>query len=55
MIGPITVDKGSKALTVFAHSNTEDIVSNPTSGMDVCLRIFCICVVLCVGRGFAIG
>jgi hypothetical protein len=23
--------------------------------MDVCLRLFCVCVVLCVGRGLATG
>jgi hypothetical protein len=27
--------------------------SNPTRGMDVCVRLFCVCVVLSVGRGFA--
>jgi hypothetical protein len=26
--------------------------SNPTRGMDVCVRLFCVCVVLCVGSGF---
>jgi hypothetical protein len=29
--------------------------SNPTRGMDVCVRLFCVCVVLCVGSGLAIG
>jgi hypothetical protein len=29
--------------------------SNPTRGMDVCLRLFCVCVVLCVGSGLATG
>jgi hypothetical protein len=27
--------------------------SNPTRGMDVCVRLFCVCVVLCVGSGVA--
>jgi hypothetical protein len=29
--------------------------SNPTQGMDVCLRLFCVYVVLCVGSGLATG
>jgi hypothetical protein len=29
--------------------------SSPTRGMDVCVRLFCICVVLCVGSGLATG
>jgi hypothetical protein len=28
-------------------SSTEIMGSNPTRGMDVCLRLFCVCVVLC--------
>jgi hypothetical protein len=24
-------------------------------GMDVCVRLFCVCVVLCVGSGLATG
>jgi hypothetical protein len=27
--------------------------SNPIQGMDVCVRLFCLCVVLCVGSGLA--
>jgi hypothetical protein len=29
--------------------------SNPTGGMDVCVRLFYVYVVLCVGNGFATG
>jgi hypothetical protein len=29
--------------------------SNPSQGMDVCVRLFCVYVVLCVGRGLATG
>jgi hypothetical protein len=47
------VAASSKALTVFACSNTGIVGSNPTRDMDVCLRLFCMCVVLCVGRGLA--
>jgi hypothetical protein len=36
-----------KASNVFAHSNTEIVVSNPTRGMDARLRGFYVCVVLC--------
>jgi hypothetical protein len=38
----------SKAWTAFARSNTAIVGSNPTWGMDVCARLFCICPVLCV-------
>jgi hypothetical protein len=39
----------SKAWTVFARSNTGIVGSNPAQGMDVCLRLFCVC----VGSGLA--
>jgi hypothetical protein len=44
----------SKAWTVFARLNTGVVGSNPTRGMDVCVRLFCVCV-LCVGSGLAAG
>jgi hypothetical protein len=50
---PSTVAARSKAWTVFARSNTGIVGSNPTRGMDVCVRSFCVCVVLCVGWGLA--
>jgi hypothetical protein len=40
---------------VFAGSNTGIVGSNTTRGMDVCLRLFCVCVVLCVDMGLATG
>jgi hypothetical protein len=49
----ITVAARSKAWTVFALSNTGIVCSNPTRGMDVCVCLFCICIVLCVGSGLA--
>jgi hypothetical protein len=52
---PITVGARSKALTVFARSNTGIVSSNPTGGMDVCVRLFYVCVVLCVDKGLATG
>jgi hypothetical protein len=33
--------------------DTEIVGSNPTGGMDVCVRSFCGCVVLCVGSGLS--
>jgi hypothetical protein len=45
----------SKAGTVFAHSNTGIVGSNPIQSMDVNVRLFCVCVVLCVGRGLTTG
>jgi hypothetical protein len=50
---PITVAAWSKAWTVFALSNTGVVDSNPTGDMDVCVRLFCVCVVLRVGSGLA--
>jgi hypothetical protein len=41
----------SKELTVFARPNTGIVGSNPTQGMDVYLRLFCVRVVLCIGNG----
>jgi hypothetical protein len=43
---PITVATRSKTWTVFARLNTEIVGSNPTWGMDVCVRLFCVCTVL---------
>jgi hypothetical protein len=50
---PITVDARSKAWTVFARSNAGIVGSNPTQCMNVCVRLFYICVVLCLGSGLA--
>jgi hypothetical protein len=47
---PITV-----AWTVFTRSNAGIVGSNPTQGMNVCLRFFCVYVVLCVDSGLALG
>jgi hypothetical protein len=52
---PITVAARCKKWTVFTRSNNGIVCSNPTRGMDVCVRLFCVCVVLCVGGGFATG
>jgi hypothetical protein len=38
-----------------ARSNTGIVGSNPTQGMDVCVRLFCVCVVLCVGSDLVTG
>jgi hypothetical protein len=45
----------SKTWTVFAPSNNAVVCSNPTSGMDVSVRLFCVCVVLCLGSGLTTG
>jgi hypothetical protein len=47
--------QGPKAWTAFARSNTGILCSNPTRGIDVCARLFCVNVVLCVGSGLATG
>jgi hypothetical protein len=49
----ITVAAWSKAWTVLARSNAGIVISNPTQGMDVCVRLFYVCVVPCVGSGLA--
>jgi hypothetical protein len=41
-IPPITEAAWSKARTFFANSNTGIVGSNPTRGMDVCVRLFCV-------------
>jgi hypothetical protein len=52
---PITVAARYKAWIAFARSNTGIVVSNPTQGMDICVRLFCVCFVLRVGSGLATG
>jgi hypothetical protein len=52
---PITVAARSKAWTVFVRSNTGVIGSNPTRGMHVCVRLFYVCDLVCVGSGLATG
>jgi hypothetical protein len=52
---PITVASWFKTSTVFARSNIGIVDSNPTLGMDVCVRLFCVCAVLCAGSGLATG
>jgi hypothetical protein len=44
---PITVAAWSKAWTVFARSNAGIVGSNPTQGIDVCVRLFCLCCSVC--------
>jgi hypothetical protein len=52
-LSPIAVSARSKAWTVFLRLNPAIVGSNPTRGMDVCVCLFCVCVVLCVGSGLA--
>jgi hypothetical protein len=51
----ITVAARSKIRTVFVRLNTGIVGSNPIPGMDLCLRLFCVCVVLCIGNDLARG
>jgi hypothetical protein len=54
--GEVTVAERSKTWTVFARSDPVIVGSNSALGMNVwCVRLFCVCVVLCVGRGLATG
>jgi hypothetical protein len=52
---PIRAAARSKAWTLFARSNAGIVGSNPSQGMDVYVRLFCVSVVLCVGSGLATG
>jgi hypothetical protein len=52
---PITAAAQSKALTFFSRSNAAIVGSNPTQSTDVCLHLFWVCVVLCVGSCLATG
>jgi hypothetical protein len=52
---PIPVAAWSKTWNVFTHSNNGIVGSNPTRGMVVCVRLSCVCAVLCVGSGLATG
>jgi hypothetical protein len=44
IVVPIAVVARSKTWTVFARSNAGIVGSNPTQGMDVYVRLFCVCV-----------
>jgi hypothetical protein len=53
---PITVAARSKTWTVLACSNAGIVCSNPTRGMDVCVRLlYMFYVVLRIGSGLATG
>jgi hypothetical protein len=52
---PITVAARSRALNVFARSDTGIVGSNPTQGMGVFVRLFCVCAVVCADSGLATG
>jgi hypothetical protein len=52
-IQAITVAVLSKARTVFSSPNAGIVGSNPTQGMDICLRLFCVYVVLYAGSDLA--
>jgi hypothetical protein len=47
-LSPISVAVRSRAWTVFAGSNAGIVGSNPTEGMNVCVCLFCVCVLSCV-------
>jgi hypothetical protein len=44
IILPITV---AKVWTVFARSNAGIVGLNPSQGMDVCVRLLCLCCSVC--------
>jgi hypothetical protein len=54
-IPPITMAAPSKAWTVCARFKTGIVGSNATEGIGVGVRLFCVCVVLCVDSSLAKG
>jgi hypothetical protein len=52
---PLTMAAESKAWIVFTRSNAGIVGSNPTHDMDVCVHLFCVYVVQCVGSGISKG
>jgi hypothetical protein len=53
----MTVAVRCNAWTAFARPDVGIVGSNPTQVIDVCIMcvLFCVCVVLCVGKGLATG
>jgi hypothetical protein len=53
--GPVTVTERSKACTAFARSEARigGFESNSGHGCLMCVCVYSVCVVLCVGRGLA--
>jgi hypothetical protein len=52
---PIKVAAKYIAWIFFALSNTGIVGSNSTQGMNVCVHLFCVCVILCTSSGLAEG
>jgi hypothetical protein len=52
---PRAIDTQLKAWTIFTRSNAGFVGSNLIQGMDVCVCLFCVYVVLCVGSGLVTG
>jgi hypothetical protein len=52
---PIAVTARPKAWTSFDRLNAKIMGSNPTQGMDSCVCLFCVCVLLCVGSDLGTG
>jgi hypothetical protein len=46
----IGISERSKASIIFASQNNEIMGSSPSRGMDSCVFLFCVYVVLCVSR-----
>jgi hypothetical protein len=51
----VTVTARSRTWTLFDSSNTGILGSNPIQGLNICVRLFWVCAVLCVGSGPATG
>jgi hypothetical protein len=42
-----------KPITAAARSKVGIVGSNPTQGIDAVVRLFCVCVVMCLSSGLA--
>jgi hypothetical protein len=49
---PITLTALFKARNIFACSNTGIVGSNPTRGMNMCMRLFCMFLLFSLSSGW---
>jgi hypothetical protein len=54
-IPPITVAVNAKARNIFTRSNAAIVGSNSAWSVNVYVRLFCVCALLCASIGLATG
>jgi hypothetical protein len=55
LIRVVSSEADNSGRNIFARSDAPIVGSNPTQSMDICVTLFCVCVVVCVGNGLATG